>query len=398
MKIPIINPTTYLEEKTWLTSNYTSGTTLTVKNSTGFSDNSIVLVGEPGRETTETAIINGTPGSITTITINSALSFSHGVDTPLYELLFNQAEIYRSTDGGSNYSLLATVSLTYDAKVTTYEDSSGSSSYKYKIRLKNSETGNLSSFSDVQSGSGWERGSVGRMIRNVRRKIRDMNSRKYHDWEIMEELKNSSDEILSEIPNAYWTLRESSRTTTASTYKYYLPTNYRAMLYLLYEYNPNSSSDIQYPLEHVDKVKFLYQISDKNQSNDDYLSMWTELPGDSDYPNGYFGVWPTPESSNKNMTLWYFINEPNFDSYGDVTNCPLPQVLENRTARELTNDNDDYNKFDRQYERGLIQLKKLQRRSFHPMVLRTWHGINPSRSRYGRGSARKTQADVENYW
>lgn len=396
MKIPIVNPTTILTNQTWISSSYSSGTSLTVKNTGGFADDDLILVGYPGQENTEITSLTATPPSVTTLTI-TAMNFAHSKDDPVYMILFNQCEIHESSNG-TDYTLIATVNLDYSKMITVYEYLNGSQSNYYKIRLKNSVSGSLSSFSDAQLGTGWPRKSTGRMIRNVRRYLRDLNERSYQDWEIMAELKNAADEVTSEIPNAFWTLKKSSRTTSASTAEYYLPTDYRAMLFLLYTYTETSSTSRTYPIEYKPKPEFLLLVQDDNATDDDFLRNWTETPGDSDYPNGYFKVYPTPESADKAMTLWYFIEEPEFDSYGDLTNCPMPQVYEHYAVSMLSRDTDMIQRHESMYIRGLRQLKQRQRREFNPKQLIRRYGIDPEGNLYGAGAVRRTAEDKENYW
>lgn len=397
MKIPIVNPTTILTNKTWVAANYSSGTSLTVKDTTGFSDDDLILVGYPGQETTEITSLTATPPSISVLTI-TAMDFSHSKDSPVYRMLFDQAEIYESSNGGSTYSLVTTVNLDYSKLITIYEYPAGSPSNYYKIRLKNSVAGSLSSFSDAQVGTGWPRKSVGRMLRNVRRYLKDLDGRIYQDWEIMAELKNGSDEVSSEIPNAFWLLKKDPRTTTASTAEYYLPEDYKAMLFLLYTYNPTATEDQTYPLKYEPKAEFLRLIGDNTATEDDFLRCWTETPGDSDYPNGYFKVYPTPESGGEAMELWYFIEEPEFDSYGDLTNCPMPQVFEHYAVSMLSSDPDMIQRHESLYSRGIRQLRQRQRREFNPKQLIRRYGIDPENLLYGQGAVTRTEYTKENYW
>lgn len=397
MKIPIINPTTALTEKTWLTADYTSGTSLSVKSSNGYADNDLILVGQPGQELSEITDLTATPPSTILLTA-TALDYAHGKDTPVFKVLYDQAEIYRSTDAGQNYSLLTTISLSYDKLITVYDYVSGSSTDYFKIRLKNSITANVSDYSDPQLGTGWPRKSVGRMIRNVRRGLKDLEDRKYKDWEIMEELKNAADEVNSEIPNAYWSLRSSARTTTLATSKYYLPLDYRAMLFLMYTYNPNASEEKRYPLHYKPKSEFINATSDQLQDDSDYLSEWTEVPGDDTYPNGYFEVHPRPATSNQDFLLWYFREEPSFESYGDITSCPLPQIYESYAIANLTDDDSVRAKHEGLYSRGIRQLKQRQRREFSPKNLIRSFGRDAVSNLYGRGSGTRTQQDIIDYW
>lgn len=397
MRIPIVNPTTFLKEKTWLTSKYTSGSSLSVINSTGFSDNDIILVGEPGQERSETTDLTASPPDVFTLTI-AALNFDHQKDSPVYNVAYDQAEVFRSTDGGSTYSSLGLISLTYDKRVTIYKDVNGDPAYYYKVRLKNSASGTVTSFSDPQPGSAWPRNAVGRMIRNVRRGLKDLKTKNFEDWEIMEELKNAADDVLSEIPQAYWTLKSTTRTTTASDFDYYLPKDYRAMLFLLYTYVPASGVSERYPLLYYPKSKWLSYTFDQNREDDDWLDGWTELPGDSDYPNGYFGVYPTPATNSLTMELWYFVNEPDMNSYGDLVYCPMPQAYEYYAINALTDDSSLQGKTQAKYNRALEQLKKRQRREFGPRELRRMVGINSKQLLYGRGSVGTSQAHQETHW
>lgn len=396
MKIPIINPQPILLEKTWLGDNYTSGTSITVKNSTGFADDDLILVGEMGQERTEITALTATPPSVTTMTI-TAMDFPHSKDTPVAKIIFDTADIYESSDN-STFTLLASPTLNYEKPITVYDAQTGSASKYYKIKLRNSINGNVSDFSDVQMGSGWSRKSVGRMIRNVRRYLKDLEERVYQDWEIMQEFKNCADEIGSEIPNAYWRLKKQDRTTTASTNEYYLPTDYQAMLFLLYTYAPSATETKTYPLEYKPKSEFINATSDNTEDESDYLDYWTEAPGDSDYPNGYFRVYPTPETSGEDFELWYFKEEPDFDSYGDVTDCPLPSIYESYAVMNLSNDEKLIAQHEGKYTRGIRQLKYRQRRDFGPKSLRRWFGRDGVSNLYGRAASKTTDADKENYW
>lgn len=396
MKIPIVNPTTILTNRTWISSDYSSGTSISVKNTSGFLDDDLILVGYPGQENTEITDLTATPPSTSALTI-TALDFPHGKDTPINKILFDQCEIHESSDG-ITYSLVTTVDLDYSRMVTIYEHISADSTYYYKIRLKNSNNSNLSSFSDAQVGTGWPRKSVGRMLRNVRRYLKDLDARIYQDWEIMAELKNASDECLSEIPNAFWSLRQDTRTTSSDISEYYLPTDYRAMLYLLYTHNPTATDDRTYPLRYRPKPEFLLLTQDNTSSSDDFIKEWTETPGDTSYPNGYFKVYPTPETAGKEFNLWYFIDEPEFNSYGDLTNCPMPQVYEHYSVSQLSSDTEVAQRHENMYIKGLRQLKIRQRREFNPKSLVRRIGIDPERLLYGGGSIRSTSNDTENYW
>ena len=83
MKIKVSNPNLSGEERSYLTADYSSGTTLTVRNSDNFTVNWFVVVGEPGQEQTELRKVTAVPTD-TTITIASAMRFSHPKSTAVY--------------------------------------------------------------------------------------------------------------------------------------------------------------------------------------------------------------------------------------------------------------------------------------------------------------------------
>lgn len=395
MKIPIINPETTLSETTWLTDAYTSGTSLSVKNSSGFSQNDIVLVGEPAQERSEATSITANPVSDTALVI-TALKFSHFKDDPVYRIRFDKFVLDRDINDGNGFQLLKLGNLTYDKKVTIYDDDGGENAYKYRVRLKNSITGEITNFSDIQLGSGWTRNAVGRIIRNIRRNLKDLNSKLYQDWELMEEIKNASDFILAEIPNAYWTKRAVTVLTQAGINKYALQSNYKRMAKLWYEYNPTAAEDREYPLRYTPELIWKDLTQDKLATNDDHLTRWTELPGDDTNPNGYFGVYPTPVTDGKTLTPEYFVSEPQFDSYGDLTLCPLPQTYEYYVTMILSTDSDDRKRFENLFKASVASLKGMQLRHSEPRQLRTGNR-NAYRS-YGDGYVKRTQTEKELYW
>lgn len=394
MKIPIINPTTSLTEKTWLTADYVAGgTSLSVKNSTNFAGNDLVLLGEPGFEQTEVKQVNGNPDSVSAMTIVAG-SFNHSKDDPVYKVLFDQAEIYKSTDAGATYSLLTTINLQYDKPVTIFDYLAGAATDYYKIKLKNSVTSAVSDFSDAQIGTGWPRNAVGRMVRNVRRYLKDLEGMKFKDWEIMEELKNASDDVIGEIPNAWWTLFSKEVVTDDDVSIYGLESDFRAMLFLIYRL----STSEEYPLGYVSPDEWVALNADTTAANNDDLDKWTILPPDANNQKGYFEVYPTPLTASKVMTEWYFRSEPDMNSYGDLVLCPTPQIYEYRAASILTDDADDAKKYNKRYVECLSNLKVAQRRNRGPIELRRWLGVDGKGKLYGRGASYVTQNYKETHW
>jgi hypothetical protein len=153
MRIRALNPNLSNSPKTLIaTAIIATGTSITVKNTNGFANNDYIQVGETGAEKTE--IVKATTvTSPDTFTVG-ALKYAHGVDTPIYGLLYNQVRFYRSTDGGVIFNLLATTDITPDTATTIYSDTSSLASYYYKTCFYNATTGleSLRSQSIVATG------------------------------------------------------------------------------------------------------------------------------------------------------------------------------------------------------------------------------------------------------
>jgi hypothetical protein len=75
-RIRIVNPDLVNSERTILDADYSSGTSLTVKSNYGFQNGDILVIEQPSTEKAESSTVSGTTGN-TTVTIDSALKFSH---------------------------------------------------------------------------------------------------------------------------------------------------------------------------------------------------------------------------------------------------------------------------------------------------------------------------------
>jgi len=89
MIVTIKNPDVSQNIKTFLSTEYTSGTTLNVDSSTSFVDTQYILVGEPGLENSEITSLTATPPTNTTMTVGT-LKFSHPRGTPIYYISWDK--------------------------------------------------------------------------------------------------------------------------------------------------------------------------------------------------------------------------------------------------------------------------------------------------------------------
>jgi hypothetical protein len=133
----------------YLSSSISSGgTSLPVKNINPYSADSAVQLGKTGESQSEIKIVSGVPAT-GTANLSAALTYDHSLDTPVFDIHFDQIIFKRSTSGtAGTASAIGTVNITPNSDFTDYDDTTGQSTYAYKTQFKNSVSGDLSSESD----------------------------------------------------------------------------------------------------------------------------------------------------------------------------------------------------------------------------------------------------------
>jgi hypothetical protein len=169
MIIVAINPSTQGLESTSLTDPVDQdGQVLDVKSNEGFIVGQPILIGDLGDEQCEIAYVDSKTGQ-ERISLASPLQFSHGVDVPVYQLLFDQAKFFRSTNGvdGQYDQLVGSPKILDVASPefkTIFDDTDGQLTYFYKVALYNSVSLIQSDYSDPIPGSGFTSKTVGKII------------------------------------------------------------------------------------------------------------------------------------------------------------------------------------------------------------------------------------------
>jgi len=161
MIVKISNPSIGENEKTYLSADVVAGdTSLSVQNNNGLSADEYVVIGNMGEEQTELRKISSVSGN-TTIVID-ALVFPHSIDTPVTFIKYNKIAVYSATSKTGTYAALAAspYDIEVDGTETEIEDTSGSSTTWYKIRLFNSTANVYSDYSDPIQGSGYDLNTV----------------------------------------------------------------------------------------------------------------------------------------------------------------------------------------------------------------------------------------------
>src|SRR3990167_2438245 len=157
--IPVRNTLAINATKTFLTNAEVSGTNvLRWKNPNGFSASCAVQIGETGDEQSEVKLLGTATPSGTAGTLTANTDFEHPADTPLYAIKYNQVVFARSTTGTTGTPTVltdGTVTYTADGTVTSFDDTSGLSTYAYRVYFQNSVTAGTSDFSDWITPSGF---------------------------------------------------------------------------------------------------------------------------------------------------------------------------------------------------------------------------------------------------
>lgn len=124
------------------------GTSVPVRNINPFSADSAVQLGKTGESQSETRVVSGAPAT-GTINVSAALTYDHSLDTPVYDIHFDQIIFLRSTAGtAGTATAIGTTSITPNSEFTDYDDTTGIATYAYKTQFRNSVSGDLSSESD----------------------------------------------------------------------------------------------------------------------------------------------------------------------------------------------------------------------------------------------------------
>lgn len=184
MLIKALNNLDKSAQYTFLSTDVTaSGTSLPIKNQNGFFANWAVQLGKTGEEQSEIKIATAVGTSLTV----AAITYDHPTDTPVYAVKFDKLIFKRSTAGTAGTAVAmtdGTVSITPDSEVTVFDDTTGATTYAYKVSFYNSVTGEYSSDSDWLTPAGFSFYSLQKMRERVKNKLYSAGYLKSSDTQI----------------------------------------------------------------------------------------------------------------------------------------------------------------------------------------------------------------------
>jgi len=286
--ITLKNPVPLATPFTLVSTDYVTGTSLLVDDSSDFADNQLILIGGIGNEKTESTDLTATPPDQNTLTISS-LSFPHNSDESVERIIWNQFDIDYNTGSGW-VSLVAGQTFDWGKTETTYVHQTGSDFYSYRSRFKNSATGSYSDYSGTVVGSGLIRTQVGSMIKEVRNFSRDLNDQKASDQQIISYF-NSCQDIVKLLNQKFDFLNLDYTFATVVSRNYYdLPDDCRRVYRLKYTVVTDNRNET-YHLTYKTPTDFDPLYGNNNLADSDDLKDYT-----IDWTNRLIKVGPTPET------------------------------------------------------------------------------------------------------
>lgn len=179
MIIPAVNNLTINAPKTYLSVAGSAGTSVfTFKNLNGFQSNWAIQLGETGEAQSEILLLSSgaVSGTLGTSTANTV--YDHPADTPVYAIKYDKIVFERSTTGTSGIAAPitnGTIGIQPNLQTTTFDDTTGLSTYAYKTYFYNSVIPSSSTESDWITSSGFSFYSLGKIRQRVLDKLASTN-------------------------------------------------------------------------------------------------------------------------------------------------------------------------------------------------------------------------------
>lgn len=338
MLIPVYNPETTDYEKSYLANNYSAGaTSLEVSQNERFAEDDRIMIGQMGHEKTEIVTVSSVNANGTTI-VTGATLHDHSADDPVTVLQFDQVKIYRSTTGSSgSYSILDTVALDVDnpSLQTVYDDTSGLSTYYYKITFYHSVDALESALSDPIPGAGWTRRQVGYIIDELLQELSDQAEQNISRSEVIGYFNDVNDDLTTQAAKPFDFLHtRTTLTRTANTAHIDFPTDsngdqsmwkFDRMDYNYTDTTTDPDTDNTYTLTVVSPEYFRNKYSDNTIDSttvDDQTQVMT-----LDTSVNRFRFYPPFETTGAGVFyLHYWKYFTRIDSEGDTIETPTPRV------------------------------------------------------------------------
>lgn len=295
MNVKIVHPELGPQITRLSASSAIGATSSTVDNNSGFANGDYVVFGVLGEEKTELIILTAPSGTVT-IGHTSGLIFDHDARTPVSEIPYNQAEVYRATSQAGTYSLIATTSFTVDESYTIYNDADGTSSSWYKVRYKNSNSTTYSEYSDTVQGTGYTEDALRSMTDEVLEDYGDLETKEVSRRAIKRYLNAGARILTRKLIEVCPDYRRNYTTQalTSGTSAYNLPTRFISFIRVDVNFDSSTATD-------ANKVE---RFDSESEGQPD--TEWSELDPRIAFRGNQFVIRPTPDNSSGYAFLWYW--------------------------------------------------------------------------------------------
>lgn len=341
-RVIIGNPITDSTYKSFLSSQYTSGTSLSLLSTVTFQANDLIIAGEVGEELTELQTIDSISSKILAILKASGFSFSHPKDTPIYRVLWNMVEIEGRSSSAGTFATITQSSIQWDKRDTIYYHQAGTDSWEYRFRFLNSVTGQYSDYSPTAKGTGFTSSQVGFMINQVRQITLDFDGRVATDAEIMNWF-NTAQQVIEARNPYYWflkvdTYQTNNPITIVANQSVYSLASYTDLSQLdsLRARYTSGSVDTLYHLEVKPAVEFDRLTRNLNRPALLYMRMFKIIPADASSDQGYIQLDPIPKEDGTGLLYpVYYKNIPDLINIVDATIVPIPSLLQHYAIAQM---------------------------------------------------------------
>jgi len=295
MLVKIIHPELGPQSTRLSASSAAAATSSTVENNTGFASNDYVVFGVLGEEKSEIIILTSTTGSIT-IGHSGGLTFDHDARTPIAEIPYNQAEVYRATSQNGSYSLIDTVFLTVDEPYTIYSDADGATTDWYKVRYKNSTASSYSDYSDAVQGTGYTDDALRSMVDEVLEDFGDPLAKEISRKMIRRYLNGGVRIITRELIKTFPDYRRNytTQSLTSGTDAYDLPTRFLAFIRVDINFDGSTATA-------ADKVE-IFESEEEGHPDTE----WSKSDPRICFRGDQYVIRPTPDTTGSYAFLWYW--------------------------------------------------------------------------------------------
>lgn len=381
MIITAFNPSTETLEHTYLAEYMAEASDhLTVKNNSGFAASQAVLVGKMGGERSEIIITDGVTNE-DTITIDGDTTFAHNADDPVYKLVYNQVQFYKSATVDGTYSLLATVDLDVDNQdgLTKYDDVSALTTDYYKVRYYNSESLAVSEYSDPIAAAGYEVNTIGKVINQVVRRVRDTNYEILDADDYLAIAQEVNDDLLTQSHKPYRFLKSEIALDTAAGVGYIDLTaevpNFWKFDYLVYAWTVGGVTR-EYQITPISREAFTRRYeSGAWQDNDELIDVAI------DETNNRILLGPAAKTAQTGVIkLHYYARFSEINSLGDVVQTPNTLIYRYKMMAEYYSAKAETDrqwftladKYESKYGNEVVKMQRVNRvdtgtaRSFAP--------------------------------